>query len=1097
MPRYKINITPEVSQIVEANNIDDARKILKAEIAKGVISPVYDELLFDYDTGVDDLRIRRLLGRAERLDEKEAILQNYVGSSGFIKTTDGQLALTPKGLRQRGHPVQKRTLADGSTIELNTIIDSTSPFERGDLADLMGVVGPIIGSIAGVLPQGRIYKGIKALSGNSQTAAAVLGSAVGGGAGKLTEEAADAIQGFQLQDSGELAKLFGTEAGLSAFGEGLSQAGAGLWRVYFGAKAPSSDLRVGFQGAKGRDTVDIQKLDASLGRNATEKEIQEAIANGKVKTIDEKYRQSLAGMDVQLGGRTQQIAEAVIGVTRSKSNIPHLTQTFDNMTTALRNRGASLNAYVDDVTKEGVSDTINQTKSKLASDTNEAVKATQEAVKDLADSYIGVEPYLQAPGIRQYGDFVLERLGEAKGKVNREVGDAFRGVDKIFSDIASYDSLGKPINASAKAIDNVISHYQRKGENIFKAFKARHGLDKKGMTLEDPISDINVRNVLEAEADFKRLNDPLPSFEAFGEAGKPFGKLTRVLETKRRINKFIAVSKEATKERDLFYEVTRLLDDADLHKLKGENFLEQNPQNADSIFTVLGLKGGEIIKLEQERGLNLLKETMDFDDISKINQGIKALRDADRLNRNLNQPFDNAVIKQITNAARGSGAFDPDEIFDRLIFKGSTRQLEDFYKALQDYDKILLEKGDSLFADNFNRAKSQTLQRLFKNAFDRSTDPVTDTIDYTAFAKYMQKFEGEHPGKLDVLFRNTNGQSSGDTVKSTINQLVKISPKLKPKDMEDLADTFIGQNVGLSTTPKGEAFALSLRQQAQASAKELDFLANRNLADLPTKTPDEIVETIFRPKNSQNIIRLKEIMEKTNPGAFAEVQEASLGKLLEDAIDFNLQDNAPITDIFKVGALKTSLEKYSPETLEAMFGKEFTQDITYFANSIDILTKGEIGRGNFPGALISAGIAAGIVFAPLAALPTLLGLGIVRTVLGTPGAVKFLAKTDKGSIKKLMEITNNAARQFGVRIAGNAIVEVQETAEELIDENIPDLGLQDIITEQTEETSSPVISPQVNIRLPQVAPVQLQDPLGQSIEDRIDFAERLFRRPII
>ena len=96
-----------------------------------------------------------------------------------------------------------------------------------------------------------------------------------------------------------------------------------------------------------------------------------------------------------------------------------------------------------------------------------------------------------------------------------------------------------------------------------------------------------------------------------------------------------------------------------------------------------------------------------------------------------------------------------------------------------------------------------------------------------------------------------------------------------------------------------------------------------------------------------------------------------------------------------------------------------------------------------------------------------------------------------------MEITNNAARQFGVRIAANAIIDVQETTEELIDENIPDLGLQDIITDQTEETPSPVVSPQVNIRLPQVAPVQLQDPLGQSIEDRIEFAERLFRRPVI
>ena len=53
------------------------------------------------------------------------------------------------------------------------------------------------------------------------------------------------------------------------------------------------------------------------------------------------------------------------------------------------------------------------------------------------------------------------------------------------------------------------------------------------------------------------------------------------------------------------------------------------------------------------------------------------------------------------------------------------------------------------------------------------------------------------------------------------------------------------------------------------------------------------------------------------------------------------------------------------------------------------------------------------------------------------------------------------------------------------------------VIEQTEETSSPVVSPQVNIRLPQVSPVQFTDPLGQSQEDRIEFAERLFRRPVI
>ena len=36
--------------------------------------------------------------------------------------------------------------------------------------------------------------------------------------------------------------------------------------------------------------------------------------------------------------------------------------------------------------------------------------------------------------------------------------------------------------------------------------------------------------------------------------------------------------------------LTRLLDDADLHKLKGEDFLKNNPENADSIFYSIRIK---------------------------------------------------------------------------------------------------------------------------------------------------------------------------------------------------------------------------------------------------------------------------------------------------------------------------------------------------------------------------------------------------------------------------------------------------------------------------------------------------------------------------
>ena len=532
--------------------------------------------------------------------------------------------------------------------------------------------------------------------------------------------------------------------------------------------------------------------------------------------------------------------------------------------------------------------------------------------------------------------------------------------------------------------------------------------------------------------------------------------------------------------------LTRLLDDADLHKLKGEDFLKNNPENADSIFTVLGLKGKQIIEFENVKGKNIYG-TMDYADILKVNESIELLRKADRLNTTLNEPFSNAMINKITNAARGSGAFDPDEVFDKLISNGSLRQLDSFFKAVDDFDQHLMKSGESDLATNLNRVKTQTAQRLFKNAFEDSIDPVTNEINYTVFAKHILKFESTHPGKIDSLFRAPDGITSGPTIVQTINQLIKISPKLKADNVEDLISVFRGQD-GLNTTVKGKAFITALKEQAEASAKEADLLANRNLSELPNRTPSEIVETIFRPKNSQNIIKLKQMME---PDDFAKVKEASLGKLLEDAIDYNVKSGF-VTDIFKSKNLNTALNKYSDETLEAMFGKEFTKDIKHFADTIDALTKGEIGRGNFPGALVAAGIAAGVVFAPLAAIPTIFGLQIAKSLLGSRMFIKYASRTDKGSIIKALEILRTTAAQFGYRFINGELRQVQDNTSKFIEENVPDTDINEIMG-----LNKQFDAPQTNISLPQVSPVRLADPLNQSQQDRIEFAEKLFRRPII
>ena len=112
MPRFRVAISQGVAHIVDAANEDEARKKTRAEIAKGAVSPFYDELFFDYETGVDIKELRQKLGRAETLSEENVVLEqilnkvqksesateqedimdNEVGPAGYVRNTKGQLA---------------------------------------------------------------------------------------------------------------------------------------------------------------------------------------------------------------------------------------------------------------------------------------------------------------------------------------------------------------------------------------------------------------------------------------------------------------------------------------------------------------------------------------------------------------------------------------------------------------------------------------------------------------------------------------------------------------------------------------------------------------------------------------------------------------------------------------------------------------------------------------------------------------------------------------------------------------------------------------------------------------------------------------------
>ena len=77
------------------------------------------------------------------IEEQDSVLENIVGSKGFARNSKGQLAITPEGMENLGLTYKTRTLSDGSTLNLNTIIDERRlDLGGGDLADLSGAIGP-------------------------------------------------------------------------------------------------------------------------------------------------------------------------------------------------------------------------------------------------------------------------------------------------------------------------------------------------------------------------------------------------------------------------------------------------------------------------------------------------------------------------------------------------------------------------------------------------------------------------------------------------------------------------------------------------------------------------------------------------------------------------------------------------------------------------------------------------------------------------------------------------------------------------------------------------------------------------------------------
>jgi hypothetical protein len=491
--------------------------------------------------------------------------------------------------------------------------------------------------------------------------------------------------------------------------------------------------------------------------------------------------------------------------------------------------------------------------------------------------------------------------------------------------------------------------------------------------------------------------------------------------------------------------------------------------------------------------------------LGDINNAIKQLRIANETAAKRMAPFDRMEIKKIISNSQ-KGAFDADDIYKKVILDGYKSELDDIFKALNQYDRYLTQAGK--VGNTEKRLKGQIKQRLFNDAFRASTDVVDESINFTEFARQINRFERDYPGKLDSLFTDSaTGRNTAKLVRDTIAQVNKINPRLKPQDIKNLVNDFTINNKGLGASDQGLAFVQGLKQLATASENRLKLEANRAISDLPLKGIDETVNIIFRPNANANIQILKDTVSDE---VFTSIQQASMQKLLSKSVDLN--GKGRITDLFKSGNLKTALDSYGDETLDAMFGKELTQGLRYFQKTVDTLTKQEAGRGGAAGGLVAAGIGASLALNPIAVLPTVLGLAVARKLFSSPRVIAAFAKTDKGSIMTSLDMTEQAIRQTLVRELGMGAEQAGSIARDIMSGAIDKLELEELLNPAKElinqtvtgvedikqdarqnlrSTQAPVVQ---NIPLPDVSSIEMpnMNPLSQ---DRLNLDEQLFGRP--
>jgi hypothetical protein len=655
MKTFNFQLTDDLTVPIQANSREEAERILKSEIIKKEASPIFDKEYFDYETGINIPGLRAKLARQEKMTEKENVLRAAVTKDGFNMTTKGDLAITPEGQQIL---IDQGLLDWEKPMSKSVVIDENKFGSAGDYADFAGAIGPVFGAIAALTPQFKVLKGLSYLFKTPMLRNAIA-SGVGSAAGKGAEEALDNIQGFYDKDAGELGDLLKFEAGVGFAGQGLGEFVGKAFGAVLGRKAPTETIRDGWIMANRYSLDDVLKLDASLGRTATQKEIKQAWKNKKVERFDIGAVISQNALKRAIPGRMQAAGETIFGKTgRENSIIAYNKSLLSQLKRSVAEKRAKLKelSEFDGADSKTIAE-VRAKRKELDMAEEDITRQIEGLVKDLAEESGGFRSTQAIVGKGELGENIQDTIAKAYTAMQE-------GFETTYDDLfARVRKIDPKFRVNLSDVSNYIEEIVELNSGYF--------------DVDGPVGKVLAHMRQEIPQRLER------------EGGHTF---TQLINMRARLKgKILIMGEGGGKQTNIPEEVVKILDE----KIKNLG---------DSALT-------SAIRIGKQQGKPLTKKQSE-----KINRIREQLNTANANYYKQHKPFDSALVQKLKN----SEAVDPSQVYDAIFGKGKGigKVTAIDLKAL--VNAIPLEKRGAIFQSFMRRYIKETSESSINDPISRS-----------------------------------------------------------------------------------------------------------------------------------------------------------------------------------------------------------------------------------------------------------------------------------------------------------------------------------------------------------------------------------------